>query len=38
MKIEDTYYWRSKKLYVARMRFANDIEKLIKPLFIPILN
>lgn len=32
MKIEDTLYWQAKKLYVARMRLANELEKIAVPV------
>lgn len=38
MKIEDALYWQAKKLYVARMRLANETEKLLKTIFTPFLN
>lgn len=35
-KIEDTLYFQAKKTYVARMRFANEFEKLTSPFFTAI--
>ncbi len=33
-KIEDTIYFQSKKLYVERMRLANNFEAFVKPFAV----
>ena len=36
-KIENTWYFTRKKMYVAEMKFMNTLEEQFKPLFEPIL-